>query len=66
MTDTLQLTPEQLEVIRERAYQRFIERGGEDGHDLEDWLAAEQELLTNSADRPAEKATKSRKAKAAA
>jgi hypothetical protein len=26
------------------AYQRFVARGGEDGHDVEDWLAAEDEL----------------------
>ena len=26
------------------AYRRFEERGGEHGHDLEDWLEAEREL----------------------
>ena len=26
------------------AYQRYAARGYEDGHDLEDWLAAEQDL----------------------
>lgn len=31
------------ESIAERAYYRFLARGGEHGHDLEDWLAAEQE-----------------------
>ena len=30
--------------IAERAYERFVERGGEHGHDVEDWLAAEAEL----------------------
>ena len=29
--------------IAERAYQRFLERGGEHGHDREDWLEAERE-----------------------
>ena len=29
--------------IRNRAFERFEQRGGEDGHDMEDWLAAEQE-----------------------
>lgn len=31
--------------IAERAYLRFCERGGEPGHDVEDWLAAETEIL---------------------
>lgn len=34
-------TPEQ---IATRAYERFLERGGKHGHDLEDWLAAKEEL----------------------
>ncbi|HJZ84879.1 MAG TPA: ribosomal protein L7/L12 [Polyangia bacterium] len=34
------------EQIAARAYQRFIERGCEHGHDVEDWLAAEGELAT--------------------
>ncbi len=33
--------------IRRRAYELFIERGREDGHDWEDWLAAERELCSN-------------------
>jgi hypothetical protein len=33
-----------LEDIARRAYQLFEERGGEHGHDLEDWLQAEGEL----------------------
>ncbi len=37
-------TPETLDRIAARAYQRFVARGGEHGHDLEDWLAAEAEL----------------------
>lgn len=32
------------EIIRERAYERYVQRGGADGLDLEDWLAAEAEL----------------------
>ena len=32
------------EIIRERAYERYKQRGGTDGLDLEDWLAAEAEL----------------------
>jgi hypothetical protein len=33
-----------VEDIRARAYQRYIERGGDHGTDFEDWLAAEREL----------------------
>ena len=29
--------------IRNRAFERYEQRGGEDGRDMEDWLAAEQE-----------------------
>jgi hypothetical protein len=30
--------------VERRAYQRFIERGGEHGHDMDDWFDAEREL----------------------
>ncbi len=33
------------ETIRKRAYELYVERGMEDGHDLEDWFRAEEELL---------------------
>jgi len=32
------------EEIAGRAYQRYLERGATDGYDMDDWLAAEQEL----------------------
>jgi hypothetical protein len=32
------------EEIESRAYEIYVERGQEDGHDIEHWLAAEQEL----------------------
>ena len=32
------------DVIAQRAYALYVERGGEDGHDVEDWLRAEREL----------------------
>jgi HSP20 family molecular chaperone IbpA len=32
------------EKVRTRAYERYLERGGEAGHDMEDWLEAEREL----------------------
>jgi ribosomal protein L7/L12 len=38
------------EQIAARAYERYLERGGRDGHDVEDWLAAEAELRTSEYD----------------
>ena len=32
------------EQVRRRAYQLYEERGGEDGHDVEDWQRAEEEI----------------------
>jgi len=32
------------EAIARRAYELFLARGGEHGHDLDDWLQAEREL----------------------
>ncbi|HXE89838.1 MAG TPA: DUF2934 domain-containing protein [Terriglobales bacterium] len=34
------------EEIRQRAYELYVERGYEDGHDTEDWLRAESEVLS--------------------
>lgn len=34
--------------IEERAYAKFCERGGTPGYDVEDWLAAEQEILAGT------------------
>lgn len=36
--------PAQDEIAR-RAYELYLERGGLDGYDLEDWLRAEAELV---------------------
>lgn len=33
------------EMIRQRAYEIFIERGGTSGDELSDWLAAEREIM---------------------
>lgn len=38
----------QRQQIEERAYAKFCERGGTSGHDVEDWLAAEQEILAGT------------------
>jgi hypothetical protein len=32
------------EEIRRRAYEIYLDRGKQSGHDVEDWLQAEQEL----------------------
>jgi len=39
------------EQIERRAYHLYIERGGENGHDLEDWFAAEKEITEMSEQR---------------
>lgn len=39
------LTNEQLEAVRLRAFELFETRGREDGHALEDWLQAKEEVL---------------------
>jgi hypothetical protein len=33
------------EQVRIRAYQLYLERGGQPGHDRDDWLQAEYELM---------------------
>jgi len=33
------------EEIRRLAFEIYVERGSEDGHDLDDWLHAEAEVL---------------------
>ena len=34
------------EQIAEAAYHRYLQRGGQDGHDFDDWLDAERSLRT--------------------
>ena len=42
--------PEQVrEQISRRAYERYETRGREDGHDLDDWLRAEEEITNRKA-----------------
>jgi DUF2934 family protein len=44
--------PQELEIqIRERAHALYEARGREDGHDLEDWLRAEEEIMEKEARR---------------
>lgn len=42
-------TPELLEQIRIRAYELFEQRGRAEGHEVEDWLQAEDEVLRKTA-----------------
>jgi hypothetical protein len=35
------------EQIAEAAYHRYLKRGGHDGYDLDDWIAAEQSLRSS-------------------
>jgi hypothetical protein len=47
-TSTIEPTENDIqESIRARAYQLFEQRGEELGHDVEDWLRAEAEILGN-------------------
>jgi len=38
-----------LEQIAQRAYELYVWRGREDGHDLDDWLQAEAEIMGEAA-----------------
>jgi len=40
-----------LEKIRERAYELFVERGCQHGHDLGDWMRAEKEISNAGAEK---------------
>ena len=42
------------ERIRQRAHEIYLQRGGQDGSELDDWLQAEQEILGSEPDRTAE------------
>lgn len=37
-----------IELIRRRAYELYLERGMTEGHDVEDWLRAEEEVLPDN------------------
>jgi len=41
---TTEPTQDTQEQIRHRAYELYEQRGGEHGHDVDDWLQAEMEL----------------------
>jgi len=48
--DSLELTEQ---LIRERAYRLYEERGREHGHDLDDWFKAEGEVIWRETKRAA-------------
>ena len=43
-SDTVQDVAPARDEVAQRAYERFIARGRQHGHDVEDWLSAEREL----------------------
>lgn len=45
-------TEDQRKQIADLAYQRFLARGAEHGHAMEDWLAAEAELAAALSSKP--------------
>lgn len=45
-TAKTQYVPSEVE-IRQRAFEIFMQRGGEPGREMEDWLQAEHELCQN-------------------
>jgi hypothetical protein len=46
----IEINPQEVEnEIRCRAFEIYEERGQEDGHDLDDWLRAEDEIIRNKA-----------------
>jgi len=60
---TLELTEE---IIRMRAYELFEQRGYQHGHDLEDWLQAEAEVMGKGPSVSAPQVERSQAAAAAA
>lgn len=51
--------------IANRAYGRYLQRGSADGFDIDDWLAAEQELLRERLESPPTRRPKLRNPEAA-
>lgn len=48
--DTTVSTPDR-DRVAQRAYELYLARGGVDGLDMDDWLAAERELASTSPSR---------------
>ena len=49
-----EVNPAREQEIRRRAYEIYLERCGEPGHDLEDWLQVERELASHEITYPGE------------
>ncbi len=49
VSTTAEFDPNLEEEIRRRAYELYQERGREHGHDLDDWLQAEAEIIRKGA-----------------
>ena len=60
MSERKVTTPQEIE---QRAYEIYLERGGEDGRTMEDWIAAEKEL-TELSKEPVSSTPKARVARA--
>jgi len=58
MSENSSITPYVEQQIRDRAYEIYLARGGQNGDEVSDWLAAESELKESN--QP--KATKKRAA----
>lgn len=43
-TSTIKNGPALIEDVRSRAYELYESRGRKDGHDVDDWLLAEQQV----------------------
>jgi hypothetical protein len=54
ITNSASIIPQTEQKIRERAYEIYLARGGQEGDEVSDWLAAEREL--NESNRPGKKA----------
>lgn len=61
-TDSLKLTED---IIRQRAYELYEQRGFEHGHDMDDWLQAEAEVMGKKPSSGADPSTKAHKVAAA-
>jgi topoisomerase IA-like protein len=45
------------EMIEKRAYELFVQRGGQHGYHMQDWLRAEGEIVGSQAKQPSTKKT---------
>lgn len=52
MSDPNDKSEERQQEIAQRAYQRYCDRGCAPGSDIDDWLAAEREVLASQAEEP--------------